>query len=110
MAVVTTKDKGKGKRKRNGGSPSSNCFKGGGKRCGPLKRKIERFGRKVKKKLRDNKNQRVIKKLVKNNVKFNQKKKVDINNLPIGKLPTRPLKQIKKPRKCTSKNKNNKIC
>jgi len=52
MAVVTTKDKGKGKRKKNGGSPSSRCFKGGGKRCGPVKRKLERLGKKVKTKVK----------------------------------------------------------
>ena len=111
MAVASTTNRGKGKRKmQRGGSPSTNCFKGSGKKCGPLKRKVEKVVRKVKKKLRDNKNQRVIKKLVNNNVKFNQKKKVDINKLPTAKLPTKPLEQIKKPRKCTSKNNNNTIC
>lgn len=103
MAVATTTNRGKGKRKmQRGGSPSTNCFKGSGKRCGPLKRKVEKVVIKVKKKLRDNKNQRGIKKIVKNNVKINQRNN---STLPIGNLPTRPLKQITKPRKCTSKNK-----
>ena len=103
MAVVSTKDRGKGRRKKNGGSPSSRCFKGGGKKCGPVKRKLERLGKKVKTKVKRGvknlKGKKITLEQANKNVKSAnrarlKRKQEEEKKKPIPKLPTKKPKTI----------------